>query len=252
MTMEKLLQDGRIHPARIEEMVEKSKKELEEIIKDRGERAADELGLQFHPDIIRLLGKLHYRTSYGQNILSHSLEAAHIAGAMAAQLKVNVQLAKRGTVLHDIGKAIDFEQGGSHDDLGKEICEKYGESPEVINCIMAHHEDEEPDTIEAVLVMMADAISSVRPGARRESTDMYIKRLEKLEAIALSYNGVEKAYAIQAGRELRVVVKPEEIDDDGIHKIALDMAKQIESEVDYPGEVIVSIIREMRASGIAH
>ncbi len=252
MTMEKLLQDGRIHPARIEEMVDKSKRELEETIRERGEKAADELGLQFHPEIVRLLGKLHYRTSYGQNILSHSLEAAHIAGAMAVQLKVNVQLAKRGTVLHDIGKAIDFEQGGSHDDLGKEVCEKYGESAEVINCIMAHHEDEEPDTIEAVIVMMADAISSVRPGARRESTEMYIKRLEKLEAIALSYEGVEKAYAIQAGREIRVVVKPDEIDDDGIHKIALDMAKKIEAEVDYPGEVIVSIIRETRASGIAH
>lgn len=252
MAMEKLLSDGRIHPTRIEESVEKSKKELEDKVKEIGEQAADELGLQFHPEIIRLLGRLRFRTSYGQNILSHSLEAAKIAGKMAQALGVNVNLAMRGTVLHDIGKALDFEQGGSHDDIGKEICEKYGESDEVINCIMAHHEDEEPDTIEAVLVMMADAISSVRPGARRESTEMYIKRLEKLETIANSYECVEKAYAIQAGREIRVVVKPDAVDDAGIHKVALDIAKQIESEVDYPGEVEVSIIRETRAHGVAH
>jgi ribonuclease Y len=252
MSMEKLIQDGRIHPTRIEEMVEKSRSELDDIIRERGERAADELGLQFHPEIIKLLGKLHYRTSYGQNILAHSLEAAHVAGIMAAELRVNVQLAKRGAVLHDIGKALDFEQTGTHTDIGKQICEKYGESDELINCIMAHHEDEEPDTIEAIIVMMADAISSVRPGARRESTEMYIKRLEKLEAIASSYEGVEKVYAIQAGREIRVIVKPDEIDDPGMHKMAMDMAAQIESEVDYPGEVKVSIIRETRATGVAH
>lgn len=252
LAMEKLIGDGRIHPTRIEEMVEKSRTELDDIIRERGERAADELGLQFHPEIIKLLGKLHYRTSYGQNILSHSLEAAHVAGIMANELRVNVQLAKRGAVLHDIGKALDFEQVGTHTDIGKEICEKYGESEELINCIMAHHEDEEPDTIEAIIVMMADAISSVRPGARRESTEMYIKRLEKLEAIASSYDGVEKVYAIQAGREIRVMVRPEEIDDPGMHKLALDMAAQIESEVDYPGEVKVSIIRETRATGVAH
>ncbi len=251
MTLEKLVSDGRIHPARIEEMVEKSRKELQDIIREHGERAADTIGLTFHPKIIELLGKLHYRTSYGQNILAHSLEAAHMAGIMAAELKVNVNLAKRGTMLHDIGKALDFEQEGSHDDLGKEICIKYGESAEVINCIMAHHEGEEPDTIEAVLVMMADAISAVRPGARRESLETYVKRLEKLEALAYSFEGVEKAYAIQAGREVRVIVKPEIVDDSSTHKLAFDIAKKIETEMDYPGEVRVSIIRETRATSIA-
>lgn len=251
LSLQKLTSDGRIQPAKIEEAVEKSKKELQEIIREKGERAADEIGLQFHPKIIELLGKLHYRTSYGQNILAHTLEAAHIAGIMAEELKVNVALAKRGAMLHDIGKAIDFETGGSHDDLGKEICEKYGESDEVINCIMAHHEDEDPDTIEAILVKMADAISAVRPGARRESMETYIKRLEKLEGIAYSFEGVDKAYAIQAGREIRVVVKPDEVDDPSIRKLAFDMAKKIEADLDYPGEVKVSIIRETRASSVA-
>ncbi len=251
LALQKLVVDGRIHPTRIEEMVAKSKKELVEILQQKGEQAAEEVGLQFHPKMIELLGKLHYRTSYGQNILAHSLEAAHIAGAMAMTLKVNVSLAKRGALLHDIGKALDFELQGSHDDLGKEACIKYGESAEVINCIMAHHEDEDPDTIEAVLVKMADAISSARPGARRESLDTYIKRLEKLENLAKSFEGVEKAYAIQAGREIRVVVKPEEVDDPSAHKLAFDMARKIESELDYPGEIKVSIIRETRAIGVA-
>jgi len=251
LTLQKLVMDGRIHPAKIEEAVAKSKKELQEIIREKGEQAAEEVNLQFHPKIIEYLGKLHYRTSYGQNILAHSLEAAHVAGIMAAELGVNVQLAKRGALLHDIGKALDFEQEGTHTDLGKEICEKYGESPEVINCIMAHHEDEEPDTIEAILVMMGDAISSARPGARRESVETYVKRLEKLEALAMGFAGVEKAYAIQAGREVRVMVRPEEIDDPAAHKLAFDMAKKIENELDYPGEVKVSIIRETRAVGVA-
>ncbi len=251
MALEKLVIDGRIHPTRVEEMVDKSRLELAEIIRERGEKAADELGLQFHPKIIELMGKLHYRTSYGQNILAHSLEAAHIAGIMAHELGVNASLAKRGAMLHDIGKAVDFEQEGTHTDLGKAICEKYGESAEVINCIMAHHEDEEPETIEAVLVMIADAISSARPGARRESVETYVKRLEKLEALAMSFDGVEKAYAIQAGREIRVVVRPEQVDDPGAYKMAFDMAKRIESELDYPGEVKVSIVRETRAVGIA-
>ena len=251
LALQKLTSDGRIQPAKIEEAVEKSKKEIQEIIREKGERAADEIGLQFHPKIIELLGKLHYRTSYGQNILAHTLEAAHIAGIMAEELKVNVSLAKRGAMLHDIGKAIDFETGGSHDDLGKEICEKYGESEEVINCIMAHHEDEDPDTIEAILVKMADAISAVRPGARRESMETYVKRLEKLESIAYTFEGVDKAYAIQAGREIRVVVKPDEVDDPAIQKLAFDMAKKIEADLDYPGEVRVSIIRETRASSVA-
>lgn len=251
MSLEKLISDGRIHPARIEEMVEKSQSELKDIIRERGERAAEELQLQFHPKIIEMLGKLYYRTSYGQNMLAHAIETAHLAAIMAEELGVNVELAKRGGVLHDIGKAIDFEQTGTHVHLGEEICRKYGESEEVINCINAHHEEEEPDTIEAVLVCVADAVSSVRPGARRESLETYVKRLEKLEGIAISFEGVEKAYAIQAGREIRVMVKPDEVDDVAAHKLALDMAKRIESEVDYPGEVKVSIIRETRATGIA-
>ena len=252
MALSQLLEDGRIHPTRVEEAVDAAKKELKNIIIERGERAADELGLQFHPAIIEMLGKLHYRTSYGQNMLKHSLESAHLAGIMANTLGVNVNLSKRGAVLHDIGKAIDFEQEGSHTDLGKEICEKYGESEEVINCIMAHHEDEEPDTIEAIIVMMADAISSVRPGARREATESYIKRLEKLESLANSYKGVDKAYAIQAGREIRVIVRPDEIDDASAKKLAYDMAKKIENELDYPGEIRVNIVRETRAFGVAH
>lgn len=251
MALEKLLQDGRIHPTKIEEAVDRSRKELSDKIIERGERAVDEIGLSFHPEIIKLLGKLHYRSSYGQNMLNHALESAHIAGLMAAQLGVNINLSKRGALLHDIGKAIDFEQEGSHTDLGKDICEKYGESAEVINCIMAHHEDEDPDTIEAIIVMMADAISSVRPGARRESMDSYIKRLEKLEALSSSFEGVEKAYAIQAGREVRVMVKPEIINDDSSRKLAFDIAKRIENELDYPGEVKVTVVRETRAFDIA-
>ncbi|RAP29039.1 ribonuclease Y [Candidatus Marinamargulisbacteria bacterium SCGC AG-343-D04] len=251
MTMKKLLDDGRIHPARIEEEYEKSKKELHDTVIEHGERAADELGLEFHPKLIELMGKLHYRTSYGQNILLHSLEAAHIAGIMAAQLGVNVVLAKRGAMMHDIGKALDFEREGSHTTLGKEVCEQYGESAEVLNCIMAHHEEEPPETIEAILVMVADAISSVRPGARRESLETYIKRLEKLEGIANEFDGVEKAYAIQAGREIRVIVNPEDITDDYTHKLAVDIAKKIEAHVDYPGEVKVSVVRETRSESLA-
>ncbi|MFC1752118.1 HDIG domain-containing metalloprotein, partial [Thermoproteota archaeon] len=232
-------------------MIEISKKELQEIIIEMGERAADEVGLQFHPKIIELLGKLFFRTSYGQNVLAHALETAHVAAILAQELQVNSNLAKRGAMLHDIGKAIDFEQGGTHTELGKEICERYGEAEEVINCVMAHHEEVPAETIEAVLVKIADTISSARPGARRESVEAYIKRLEKLETIATSFEGVEKSYAIQAGREIRVLVKPDEIDDPGAQKLALDIAKAIESSVDYPGEVKVSIIRETRATGFA-
>ena len=252
MAMEKLVEDGRIHPTRIEEMIELSKVELQDIITERGERAADEVGLQFHPKIIENLGRLSFRTSYTQNILAHSLEAAHIAGIMASELRVNVSLAKRGALLHDIGKALDFEVEGSHDRIGADLCKKYGESEEIQNCIMAHHEEEPPETIEAVIVIIADAISSARPGARRESSDLYIKRLEQLEHISSSFEGVEKAYAIQAGREVRIVVKPEEVNDSSMHKLAVDIAKRIEEEVDYPGEVKVSLIRETRASGTAH
>ena len=251
MTMKKLLDDGRIHPARIEEEIQKSREELNELIMEHGERAADELGLQFHPKIIELMGKLNYRSSYGQNILYHSLEAAHVAGIIAAQLGVNVKLAKRGAMLHDIGKALDFEREGSHTHLGKEVCEQYGESPEILNCIMAHHEEEPPETIEAIIVMIADAMSSVRPGARRESIETYVKRLEKLETISKQFNGVEKAFAIQAGREIRIIVNPEDVHDTATHKLAFDIAKKIEKEVDYPGEVKVNIIRETRASSVA-
>lgn len=252
LTLEALVEDGRIHPTRIEECIEKAREQINETIQQKGEDAADQLGLEFHPKIIENLGRLHYRTSYGQNILHHSLESAKIAGRIAHELGVNVNLAKRGTILHDIGKAIDFEQEGSHDDLGADLCRKYGESEELINCIMAHHEDEAPETVEAVIVKMADAISSVRPGARKESVELYLKRLEALESLAMSFEGVEKAYAIQAGRELRVLVRPEDINDDGMPKVAQDIAVEIEKELDYPGEVKVSVVRETRASSIAH
>tara|TARA_B100000427_G_scaffold193380_1_gene160733 strand:+ start:2765 stop:4282 length:1518 start_codon:yes stop_codon:yes gene_type:complete len=251
ITMKKLLDDGRIHPSKIEEEYEKSKSELKELIIEHGEKAADKLGLEFHPKIIELMGKLYYRSSFGQNILYHSLEAAHIAGVMAAQLGVNVKLAKRGAMLHDIGKALDFEREGSHTTLGKEVCEQYGESDEILNCIMAHHEEEPPETIEAVLVMVADAMSSVRPGARRESLETYVKRLEKLEKTAMSFDGVTKAYAIQAGREIRVIVNPENINDDSTFKLAQDIAKKVESQVDYPGEVKVAVVRETRSEFFA-
>ncbi len=251
MTMQKLLDDGRIHPARIEEEMAKTRDDLKDIIMEHGERAADELGLEFHPKIIELMGKLFYRSSYGQNILYHSLEAAHIAGIIAAQLGVNVKLAKRGAMLHDIGKALDFEREGSHTTLGKEVCEQYGESAAILNCIMAHHEEEPPETVEAIIVMVADALSSVRPGARRESVETYVKRLEKLETISKQFEGVENAYAIQAGREIRVIVNPEDVNDDTTHKLAFDIAKKIEKEVDYPGEVKINIIRETRAVSVA-
>ncbi|MBT5954234.1 ribonuclease Y [bacterium] len=251
LSLEKLVQDGRINPSRIEEAVERSRSELAETVKERGEEAADELGLQFHPKIIEMMGKLHYRTSYGQNMLSHSLECAHVAAIIAEELNVNATLAKRGAMLHDIGKAIDFEQGGSHTTLGKEVCEKHGESAEILNCIMAHHEEEPFETIEAVIVKMADVISSSRPGARRESVEAYVKRLEKLETLAYSFEGIDRVFAIQAGREVRVIVKPDEVDEPSSHKLANDIAVRIEKEMEYPGEVKVSIIRETRATGVA-
>ncbi|MBT5856187.1 ribonuclease Y [bacterium] len=252
MAMDTLVKDGRINPARVEEAVDKAREDLDVIIKGKGEKAVEELGIDFHPKFLELFGRLFYRTSYGQNILSHSLETAHIAGNIAAELGVNVNLAKRGGMLHDVGKAIDFEMEGSHDDLGAEMCKKYGESDEVINCIMAHHEDEDPDTVEAVIVKVADAISSARPGARKESVEKYIKRLQNLEKLVNSYECVDKAFAIQAGREVRIMVRPDEIDDEGIHKVAMDIAKRIEDELDYPGEVKVSIVRETRATSVAH
>lgn len=251
IALQNLVKDGRIQPSKIEELVEKAKEELQATIVEKGEAAAEELGLTFHPKIIEYLGKLSYRTSYGQNMLSHSIEAAHVAGLIAESLEVNVQLAKRGTILHDIGKAIDFEQEGTHTVLGKQICEKYGESAEILNCIMAHHEEEEPTTIEAIIVKIADAISSSRPGARRESVEKYIKRLEKLESLAKSFDGVEKVFAIQAGREIRVIVRPEIIDDNSATKLAFDISTKIEQELDYPGEIKVSVIREIRATSVA-
>tara|TARA_B100001989_G_scaffold245977_1_gene216330 strand:- start:133 stop:1671 length:1539 start_codon:yes stop_codon:yes gene_type:complete len=251
LTMKKLLEDGRIHPSKIEEEYEKSKKDLNNTVMEYGEKAADEIGLEFHPKIVELIGKLHFRSSYGQNILKHSIEATHLAGIIASQLGVNVELAKRGTMLHDIGKALDFEREGTHTVIGKEVCEQYGESKEIQNCIMAHHEEEPPETIEAIIVMIADAVSSVRPGARRESLETHVKRLEKLEAIANEFDGVIKAYAIQAGREVRVIVNPQDINDDTMAKLSFDIAKKIENQVDYPGEVKISVVREVRSESYA-
>lgn len=247
LSLEKLIADGRIHPARIEETVEKVKKELDVQIKEAGESAMFEVGLfGIHPELIKLLGRLKYRTSYGQNVLQHSLEVAHLAGLMAAELGVDVNLAKRGGLLHDIGKAVDFEIEGTHIQIGVDLAKKYKESKNVVNCIQAHHGDVEPKCIEAVLVQAADAISGARPGARRETNTNYIKRLEQLENLSSSFAGVEKAYAIQAGREVRVVVKPEQIDDSQALFLAKDIAKKIESELEYPGQIKVNVIREWR------
>lgn len=252
MSVEKLIMDGRIHPARIEEIVEKAKRDVETSIKEAGENAVYEAGIiGMHPEIIKTLGKLKYRTSYGQNALKHSLEVCHLAGLIAAEVGANVKIAKRGGLLHDIGKALDHEMEGTHIALGVELAKKYKESPEVIHCIEAHHGDVEFKSLEAVIVQTADAISSARPGARRESLDAYIKRLEQLESIATSFKGVEKAYAIQAGREVRIMVKPEDVDDKAIVFLAKDIAKKIESEMEYPGQIKVNVIRETRSTEIA-
>ncbi len=248
LALEKLIVDGRIHPARIEETVEKSRKEVEAIIKQEGESATFETSVHgLHPELIKLLGKLKFRTSYGQNVLKHSVEVSHLAGVMAGELGVDVTLAKRAGLLHDIGKAVDHEVEGSHVTIGADIAKKYRESKDVVHAIMAHHGDVEAQTIVASLVQAADAISAARPGARRENLETYIKRLQKLEEIADSFNGVEKSYAIQAGREIRIMIKPDVISDDGMILVAKDIVKQIESELEYPGQIKVSLIRETRA-----
>ena len=248
LSLERLIQDGRIQPTRIEETVDKVKKELDVIIKEAGEGAVFEMGLfGVHPELIKLLGRLKFRTSYGQNVLQHSLEVSHIASLLAQELGVDVNLAKRGGLLHDIGKAVDFENEGTHIALGVELAKKYKENKYVINCIESHHGDVEPRCIEAVLVQAADAISGVRPGARREIESSYVKRLEQLEDIAISFKGVEKAYAIQAGREVRVIVKPEQIDDSQAMFLAKDIAKKIETSLEYPGQIKVNVIRESRS-----
>lgn len=252
LTLEKLIQDGRIHPARIEEMFEKSKREVEHTIKQTGERAVVDAGVNgVHPELVKLLGKLKYRTSFGQNVLNHSLEVSYIAGLMAQELGADVKQAKRAGLLHDIGKALDREFEGTHIDLGVEAAKKYKENEKVVHAIQAHHGDVEAKTIVAVLVQAADAISAARPGARRENVQNYIKRLEKLEEIATSFEGVEKSFAIQAGREIRIMVNPDQVSDEKMVIVARDIAKKIEDELEYPGQIKVNIVRENRVIDFA-
>ena len=248
LSLEKLIQDGRIHPARIEEMVAKSQKEVNATIKAEGERAVFETNVHgLHPDIIKLLGRMKYRTSYGQNVLSHSIEVSHISGLIASELGVNVALAKRAGLLHDIGKAIDHEVEGSHVTIGVDLARKYKESEDVIHAIEAHHGDVEPHTVIACIVQAADTISAARPGARRENIENYVKRLEKLEEVTKSFSGVESCYAIQAGREIRIMVKPEEVSEDEMILLAREIAKKIENELTYPGQIKVHVLRETKA-----
>ena len=248
LALEKLIADGRIHPTRIEDMVEKSRREVDQTIRKEGERAVFETGIMnLHPELVKLLGRQKYRTSYGQNVLNHSMEVAHIAGLLAAELGENVALAKRAGLLHDLGKSVDHEMEGSHVQLGVELARRYKESPEVIHAIEAHHGDVEAHTVIACLVQAADAISAARPGARRENVENYIRRLEKLEELTGGFPGVEKAYAIQAGREVRIMVKPEEVSEDDMVLMARDLAKKIENELEYPGQIKINLIRETKA-----
>ena len=247
LALEKLISDGRIHPTHIEEMVEKARREVETVIKSEGERVIFECGIRsLHPELVKMLGRLHYRTSYGQNVLQHSVEVSHIAGMMAAELGADVQAAKRAGLLHDLGKSVDHEMEGTHVALGVEFARKYKEKEEIIHAIEAHHNDVEPKTIIACLVQAADAISAARPGARRENLENYIKRLEQLESITGSYPGVDKAFAIQAGREVRVMVKPEQVNEDQMVILARDLAKKIEEEMEYPGQIKVHVLRETK------
>jgi ribonuclease Y len=248
VALEKLIVDGRIHPARIEEMVDKAKREVETMMKEEGEAAAFDAGVHnVHPELIKLLGRLRFRTSYGQSVLKHAVEVSHLAGIMATELGTDIKVAKRAGLFHDIGKAVDHEVEGTHVEIGMELLRKYKESKEVIHAISTHHGDYEPQSIEAVLVTAADAISAARPGARRETLESYIKRLQKLEEIANDYDGVEKSYAIQAGREIRILVKPESYSDSEIVMLARNLTKRIESELEYPGQIKVNVIRETRA-----
>ena len=248
LSLEKLIADGRIHPARIEEMVDKARREVEQTIKQEGDRATFETGVHgINPEIVRLLGKLRYRTSYGQNVLMHSIEVSHVAGLLAAELGVDIMMAKRAGLLHDIGKAVDHEVEGSHISIGVDIAKKYKECEDVVHAIEAHHGDVEAKTVIACLVQAADAISAARPGARRENLENYIKRLEKLEELSNSFPGVERSYAIQAGREIRIIVKPDEVNDDEMILLSRDLAKKVEEELDYPGQIKIHLIRETRA-----
>ncbi len=248
VALEKLILDGRIHPSKIEEMVEKATKEVNQIMKEEGEEATFEVGIHnLHPELVRLLGRLKYRTSYGQNVLKHSIEVAHLAGLMAGELGLDVKLAKRAGLLHDIGKALDHEYEGTHVDIGIDILRKYKETQAVINGMAAHHGDYEPQSMEAVLIAAADALSAARPGARRETLEVYIKRLQQLESLAVTTHGVEKAFAIQAGREVRIIAKPDQIRDDEVALLAREISKKIESELEYPGQIKVNVLRETRA-----